>query len=141
MSALKTYLKLQKGYSKEGEKLTRKEVVEVQDIVANLQAKGKSATSIIKYLQGWNGKLSEYWKAKRAFDTEQKRIDSQETIEAAGDLDISTFKAVLSPHACPICRRKTDNGTKIFDTKELTKSGYGHIPPFHPNCYCTLVAE
>jgi intein/homing endonuclease len=49
-------------------------------------------------------------------------------------LDINKFQVLLSPDACKTCRAKTQNGQKIFTEAEFTKDGYGHRPPFHPNC-------
>lgn len=140
MSALKTILKLQKGYS-EDTKLTEKEVVEVQDIIARMQSEGKEAFRIIKYLQQWNSKLSEYWKAKRAFETEDKRINTASTVVSSRDEGDYKFKCLLSPNACPICIKKTNDGQKTFDARQINKDGWGHVPPFHPNCYCVLIPK
>jgi hypothetical protein len=121
------------------DKLTPKELVHLQEVIAYLQAKRKDATYIISYLQRWNDKLADRYKAKRAFETEMKRTDTDDTIMGAMSIGDDRFKCILSPSACPVCVAKTQNGTRIFTSASLLKSGYGHRPPFHPNCYCILI--
>ena len=98
-----------------------------------MQAQGKSASVIIKHLQSYNEKLSEYYKAKRAFDTENKAIQTNSVMDSADELGIDKFQCILSPNACDLCRQKTANGDRIFRESDLTKAGYGHKPPFHAN--------
>ena len=124
---------------KSSDRLTKGELIDVQNTIHKLQGQGKSASSIIKYLQDHNKKLVEKYKAERAFWTEVKRMDSEDIIDASEDLDLEEFKVILSPHACDICTKKTRNGTKVFKNSEITKDGYGHVPPFHPSCYCILI--
>lgn len=132
---------MQKHIGKSSSKLTRKELKELQDIVDRMQGDKKSSSQIIKYLQKWNSKLAEKYQAERALSTESKRLDTSNTINAAKYLDTDKFKCLLSPNACPICRKKTEDGNKVFTTKELQKDGFGHKPPFHPNCYCILLPQ
>ncbi len=62
-------------------------------------------------------------------------------VDLAGDLGFKNYKVVLSPSACAVCRRKTNNGAKVFGEAEvMQKAGeYGKFVPFHPNCYCVAV--
>ena len=124
---------------KSGDKLSREEIVKVQEIIRDMQSKGKNASTIIKYLQNFNHKLADKYKAERAFYTELKRLDTHEVRESGANLAMEEFRVLLSPHACPICVKKTNDGKKIFKSSDLKKAGYGHYPPFHPNCYCVLV--
>jgi hypothetical protein len=118
--------------------LTKAEIVEVQNKIAELQKKGFPSSKIITALQKFNSKLSERWKAERAYWTETKVDDTDLIGEAGDDLGISRYKVILSPNPCPICVKKTSNGNKLFKAADLNKSGYGHVPPFHPNCYCII---
>ena len=122
-------------------KLSKSELTEIQSIIHRMQKQGKNANTIIKYLQDHNSKLVEQYKAARVFWTEVKREDTADVATAADELDLEEFKVILSPHACPICVGKTRNGTKVFKTSEITKAGYGHAPPFHPNCYCIILPK
>lgn len=121
------------------ERLSKTELIEIQRTIAKLQEKGYPSSKIITALQKANAKLSERWKAERAYFTEVKREDTQKVGEAGGYLDITKYRVILSPNACETCRGKSNNGTKIFKTADLEKAGYGHIPPFHPNCFCILI--
>lgn len=121
-----------------GGDLSPRDLVKIQQTIAQLQKRKYPAQKIIKYLQDHNSKLVEKWKAERAFWTELKNLDTQKVRELSEDLGITRYKAILSPDACPICREKTRMGTKVFDNQEMTK-GAGEVPPFHPNCYCIMV--
>lgn len=124
---------------KSSTKLTKAELIGIQNTIHELQEKGYNADKIIKYLQEHNKKLSEKYKAERAFFTELKRLDTDEVKDSAEYLDLEEYEVILSPNACPICRKKTNNGNKVFNHKEISKDGFGHAPPFHPNCYCILI--
>lgn len=126
-------------FMKSEEKLTEKEIRGVQNVIRDMQKKGANASRIIKYLQDHNTKLADRYKAERAFFTELKRLDTQQVKASATYLDLDEYKVILSPHACSICRKKTQEGNRIFKSSDLRKTGYGHYPPFHPNCYCVLI--
>jgi len=126
---------------KSSAKLSKSELVQVQNIIHTMQKKGKNAKSIIKYLQDHNSKLVDMYKAERAFWTEIKRMDTADVADSADELDLKEFKVILSPHACPLCLSKTNNGKKVFKSSEITKDGFGHAPPFHPNCYCVIIPK
>jgi hypothetical protein len=132
--------KINMGQSiQKSERLSRDELVKVQQTIATLQRRGIPSSKIINKLQQEHEKLREHWKAERAYWTEVKRDDTKLVGRASDDLEIDKFRVILSPHACPICIKKTDNGGKIFKSNDITKSGYGHVPPFHPNCYCIII--
>lgn len=120
-------------------RLSKSELMEVQRTITRLQKRGLNSSRIITALQKENKKLSERWKAERAFWTSVKSSDTQKIAEAGEELDITKYKVILSPSACETCISKTDNGRKIFKNSDLEKSGYGHVPPFHPNCYCIVI--
>lgn len=119
--------------------LTKHELMEVQRTIASMQKRSLPAEKIIAALQKEQNKLREKWKAERAYYTEVKRQDTNKVGEAGEELDFDKYRVILSPHACKTCREKTENGRKMFKSSDLEKSGYGHIPPFHPNCYCILL--
>ena len=121
--------------------LTDKEIIEIRKYIKALQDKGATSKIIIKHLQHFNPKIKELWKAERVYFTEIKRQDSKEIGEAGEELEIKSYKVVLSPSACATCIKKTGNGSKIFKNSDIQKAGYGHIPPFHPNCYCVLLPK
>ena len=120
-------------------KLTKSELVDIQNTIKTLQDKGYASSKIISALQKKNAKLSERWKAERAYWTETKREDTGIVGEVGDEVGFTKYKVILSPNACATCIRKSDNEKKIFKNSDLQKSGYGHVPPFHPNCYCILV--
>src|SRR5665213_1557638 len=135
LNIFKEFWKAQNGgdmFEKSGA-LTKAEIVAVQNKIAELQSKGFPSSRIIASLQKFNGKLSEKWKAERAYWTEVKVDDTQTVAGLGDDIGISKYRVVLSPNACKICREKSQEGSKIFKNSDLEKSGYGHVPPFHPN--------
>lgn len=137
----KDYWKIQNGAPFEKSRLTKTELQSVQNKIADLQKKGWISSKIITSIQKMNPKLSERWKAERVYWTEVKRDDTAVVGEAGDDLGIDKYSVILSPNACKTCIKKSDNGRKIFKTSDIEKSGYGHVPPFHPNCYCILVPK
>lgn len=146
MNLFKQLWKLTKAFDEEyliksSDKLTEEELVKIQNSIHEMQGKGMNATSIIKYLQNHNEKLADKYKAERAFWTEVKRMDTEQVGESADNLDLDEFKVILSPHACPLCVKKTNNGEKVFKSTDMQKDGFGHVPPFHPNCYCIIVPK
>lgn len=126
---------------KSSNRLSKSELKEIQETIHEMQKKGLNANKIIKYLQDHNAKLAERYKAERAFYTEVKRMDTDTVKEAGEELDVEKYQVLLSPHACQVCKQKTQNGQKTFTKTDLEKSGYGHYPPFHPNCYCVLIPK
>lgn len=127
------------GLEFEKARLNKTELQSVHNRIANLQKKGWPSSKIISAIQKMNSKLSERWKAERVYWTEVKRDDTTIVGDAGDDLGIDKYTVILSPNACKTCIKKSDNGRKIFKTSDITKGGYGHVPPFHPNCYCILV--
>lgn len=121
--------------------LSDKEIVDVRRYIKALQDKGATSKIIIKHLQSFSPKIKELWKAERVYYTEIKREDTKVVAQAGEDLEIKSYRVILSPNACETCRKKTNSGSKIFKNSDLQKDGYGHIPPFHPNCYCALLPK
>jgi SPP1 gp7 family putative phage head morphogenesis protein len=119
--------------------LTKSELRQVQDTIAQLQKKGLPSSEIITALQKQSKNLRMRWKAERVYWTEVKSFDTKKIGEAGEELDIVNYKVILSPHACKTCRMKSEGGRKIFKSTDIEKAGYGHVPPFHPNCYCLLI--
>lgn len=120
-------------------KLTKTEIAQVREKIEQLQSKGTSSSKIITALQKLNPKLSERWKAERAFWTETKREDTGIVGEAGEYIGFEEYRVILSPHPCKLCIDKTNNGSKIFSQKDIEKTGYGQFVPWHPNCYCVAV--
>ena len=116
-------------------RLTESELVQVRKTISDLQGRGEISSKIITALQKSNSKLSMRWKAERAYWTEVKRSNTKEIAKAGEVMDATEYKVLLSPNACETCKKKSQNGNKIFKNSDLQKSGYGHIPPFHPNCW------
>lgn len=119
--------------------LTKAELRDIRNYISALKQKNAPSSKIINHLQKFTPKLNEKWKAERAYWTETKRMETQVIGEAGEDLGINDYRVILSPSACPICVKKTDNGTKKFTNTDIKKTGYGHVPSFHPNCYCVLI--
>lgn len=141
MSTFADFWKIQNARDDAFEKvaLTKSELVSIQQAISLLQKKGLPSSEIITALQKKNAKLRERWKAERAYWTEVKMADTQKVGDIGEDIGFDNYQVILSPNACKTCRRKSDNGTKIFKNQDIEKSGYGHVPPFHPNCYCILI--
>lgn len=136
MNAFKELWKIQATFEKK-EALNKTELKLAREIIDRMQK--KKSSSVISALQKAIPKLQERWKAERVYWTETKRDDTEIVGDAAVDLGFETYKVILAPHPCPVCIQKTNNGAKIFKNVEVQKSGYGHVPPFHPNCYCVLI--
>ena len=118
-------------------KLSRDELTKAREIIREWQEKNRPAYDIIEYIQ--RGLKIDKYRAERVYWTETKKNDRIATTQLGTEVGFTHYKAILSPSACPLCRKKTDNGNKIFTTKEVQKSGYGESIPFHPGCYCVLV--
>lgn len=143
LNDFKDYWELEKGqksFSKfVDERLTVKELMKVRDVITTMQKRNLPSGKIIEALQRINGKLIEKWKAERAYYTEVKRMDTGDVAEAGENLDVKKYRVVLSPNACDVCRKKSDNGRKTFSDSDVQKSGYGEFIPWHPNCYCVVL--
>lgn len=121
--------------------LTQKEIRDLKNYIKALRDKNAPSSVIISHLQKFSPKIQEKWKAERAYYTEIKSIDTKIVAEAAAELGVDKYRVVLSPSACDTCREKTAGGSKKFTNDDMQKSGYGHVPPFHPNCYCVAIPE
>lgn len=141
MNLFKEFWKAEHGgelFEKAGA-LTKAELAQVQGKIAELQKKGLPSSKIIASLQRFNGKLSEKWRAERAYWTEVKLDDREKVGEIGDDLGIAKYKIILSPNACKLCRMKSNGGRKVFSQKDMEKTGYGNFVPWHPNCYCIAI--
>jgi F like protein len=123
------------------QRLSLKEIRDIRNYIKALQDQSAPSSTIITHLQKFTPKLEEKWKAERAYFTEMKRLETQTIKDAGKDLGITKYRVILSPSACDICRKATNNGRKTFDKSDMQKSGYGHVPPFHPNCYCAAIPK
>lgn len=119
--------------------LTNNELDEVDKKIKQLQARGLTSSKIIKALQDFNPKLAQEYRASAAYWTAVKTDDTKAIGTLGEDLGITKYKTILGPNACKICRNKTRDGTKIFKNSDIQKSGWGHVPPFHPNCFCIMI--
>jgi hypothetical protein len=114
--------------------MSDRDLAKARATIEKMGSEGKPSSMIIKHLERQFG-LSE-GEASRVFWTEQKRIDTKEVASLGKELGFDKYKIVLSPSACNKCRQITQNGSRVFSQKEFSKAGYGHVPPFHPFCYC-----
>lgn len=113
------------------------DITEARGLIAFYNKRRYTATVTIKALMR---KFSlDKSAAARVYWTETKRDDTDAVIDLGKEIGFTKYKVILSPSACKICRKKTNDGARIFKASELNKSGEGHKPPFHPNCYCILV--
>ncbi len=119
-------------------RLNKQEIEGVSETIQRMQKQGAPSSQIITALHK-NPKLSERYKAERAYWTAVKRDDTEKVGLAAEELDFDKYRVILSPNACHECIKKTNDGAKIFKNADIAKSGYGHVPPFHPNCYCIMI--
>lgn len=146
MSDFKEFWKIQNQDDESFEKsaLTNWQLTKVAEIIRKLQNRGLPAYRIIKRLQTFKAlkaKLNPQYRAAAAYWTQVKKDDTHLVANASKDLGVEKYRVILSPNACPICREKTEQGQKVFKSEDVEKSGFGHVPPFHPNCYCILVPK
>ena len=121
------------------EAMSDNELTEARALIALYNKKRKPAFLTIKALRRKFGKLATQSDAARVYWTETKKADVQATHELGKEIGFTKYRTILSPNACPLCRRKSENGTKIFSNADLAKSGYGEFVPWHPQCYCIVV--
>lgn len=119
------------------EKLSRDELVKVRELISTYQARNWRSSQIIEKIQGVL-QIDQY-RAQRVYDTEVKRRDVVATRELGKQVGFTKYGVVISPNACALCRRKTDNGAKIFSDADIHKTGYGQFVPWHPNCFCIAI--
>jgi hypothetical protein len=125
-------------YERIEKKLSQKELKTVRDIISEMEDKRRPAKAIIGKLGRELDDLDTKARAKQAYATESKRLESKYIKEDAEDLGIKKFRIELSPNACDACIAFTKNGSRIFYEKGLKKDGRD-VPPIHPNCKCILV--
>lgn len=118
--------------------LTEEELSKIRTIVRDLEGKKKTSSYIIAVLQRTFPKLSEKWRAERAYWTEVKAMESKEVESEAKELDLQKFIIIPSPNACDVCLKVSGKGKKVFTSKDLYYNGRD-IPPIHPNCFCVLL--
>lgn len=126
-------------YFTKAKRLNQQEIRAVNETIVRMQKRNVPSSQIITALQKQQPKLSERYKAERAYWTAVKTDDTQKVALAAEELDFDKYRVILSPNACHECIHKTNDGRKIFKNTDIAKSGYGHVPPFHPNCYCIMI--
>jgi len=126
-------------YIVEKSKLTDAQVRQVRSIITKMSEEGKMSSEIIAHLQNKFSKLSEKWKAERAFWTEKKRIDATDIKDKAEDLDFERFRILPNTGACPECIRFSNNGKKIFNSRADMVYKGRPAPPIHPGCYCLVL--
>lgn len=126
-----------KGRMEKTDKMSSEKISQARSLIALYNKKHKTASQTIKALMQKFGE--DQSSAARVYWTETKRNDTKAVQEIGKEIGFDKFKVILSPSACAVCRKKTEDGDKVFKARELNKSGYGHAPPFHPNCYCILV--
>lgn len=120
------------------QKLTRDELTRAREIIRRHYGElDWPATRVINRISTALG-IDEY-RAKRVFDTESKRMDTIETRRLGEEIGFSSYKVILSPNACVLCRQKTNNGNRVFSQAQVEKTGYGAFVPWHPNCFCLAV--
>lgn len=118
--------------------LNEKELVDIRRYIKALQDKRATSKIIITHLQKFNPKIQELWKAERVYYTEIKRDDSKTVKDAGDELEIKSYRAILSPNACEHCRKALQG--KTFRSNEIIKNG-NPIVPVHPNCYCVILPK
>jgi len=119
------------------EPLTEEELGKVRGFIFRQEEAHVKSSVIIGKLQKLFPKLSEYYKAERAYWTEVKRIETEELKASAIDVGYTKFRILPSPGACESCLQLSNSGQKVFDKAELEKGGQA-ILPHHPNCRCVL---
>lgn len=125
---------------KKGDKpLSDEELGQARGLIALYNKQHKTATQTILALKQKFGKLAYGSDAARVYWTETKRDDTKATFKLGSEIGFTEYKVVLSPSACPLCVKKTNNGNRIFTTADFEKKEYGHVPPFHPYCYCIVI--
>jgi SPP1 gp7 family putative phage head morphogenesis protein len=119
-------------------KLSESQLEEIRDVIDSKEREHIPSSKIIDSLQRTVPKAKKKWKAERIYSTESKRIESDDIIGSATKLGIKSYKVMPSPNACEMCLKLCGHGERIFKEEELTVKGR-RVPPFHPNCYCSLI--
>jgi hypothetical protein len=119
------------------DKMSESEITEARALIAQYNKRHKTATQTIDALMRKFAVTQPA--AARVFWTETKKSDTAATLKLGAEIGFSKYQVILSPSACKVCVKKTDNGKKIFSDKEVHKTGHGEFVPFHPNCYCICV--
>lgn len=134
----KTFRTFWETFNKTDDKLSRDQLYRVRRKLSKLDGQKKTYSQKVDTLARTVPKLREEWKAERVVRTEDKRSESLEVKNDANELGFTRFKILVSNRACKTCMNFTNNGTKIFETKDLKKGGRS-VPSIHPNCNCILI--
>jgi hypothetical protein len=136
----KTFRTFWETFNKTDDKLSERQLSSVQDKIEGWDNRHVKFSDKVRGLQRAVPKLREQSKAERVIVTEDKRNESNSVKSDASELGFTSYKIMLSNHACKTCRDFTNNGTKIFKLNEL-KKGQWDVPPIHPRCECILLPE
>ena len=111
-------------------------IVELKKELVNSVITGQSIDKFSKQLQSRFSDV-EFWKCKRLVRTEMAHMQLQSTLDKYKEAGIKKYKilATMDARTCEYC---ADMNDKEFD---IDKAEWGvNIPPFHPNCRCTIQA-
>jgi len=135
MSKFKQFWKEQ--YEK-SEALTWKQMLEVRKIIVDGLKLGISDTAIMDELSNRFKKLQDRSRLETVFYTESHRYRTKELKRQAKREGVVKFKIDIRGDTCPLCRKFTNNGKKIFTKEELVVDGRS-VPPIHPRCLCVII--
>ncbi|MHB8483865.1 MAG: hypothetical protein ACYDBV_14225 [Nitrospiria bacterium] len=135
---MKLFKRFWKELNKTGDALSDRQLEEVQDKMWRWDSKHVKYSDQVKRLQRTFPKLREQYRAEQVVRTEGKRLESDDVKNDAVEIGLKSFKIMLSPNACEMCRGFTNEGSKVFKADEL-KKGEWDVPPIHPQCNCVLI--
>lgn len=114
------------------------------DVSAAIQS-GETAGDTVNRVAKWIDENSR-WRARRIAVTESARAYNQGQLAATAGYDfVAGYELLLSSDACPLCHAIHRQCPKIPKDGSFGTNGNHKtykdlkLPPFHPNCRCTLV--
>jgi hypothetical protein len=134
----KTFRTFWETFNKTDDKLSRDQLYRVRRKLSKLDGQKKTYSQKVDTLARTVPKLREPWKAERVVNTESKRSEMKSVIEDSNELGFDKYKILTGPNACKSCKDLSQNGTKIYSTKDIEKRG-SPIIPHHPNCFCIIL--
>ncbi|MDO8607703.1 MAG: hypothetical protein Q7R40_14285, partial [Phaeospirillum sp.] len=121
--------------SDQGEVRLRGQLGEVRDILTDGTLKGRNSFDVAKELDARFEQYSRY-EFERLARTEASFANNAGIVDELSAEGVKVFEVLVSPLACPVCQSHA--GAKVPAEKARTGDT---IPPWHPQCLCSTVAD
>lgn len=105
-------------------------VESLRQTIVEAAGAGRSADELTKQLMS---KMSiGFNEANRLARTELAHIQTQATLDTYKAAGVEQFEWMTASNCCDDCQ--------ALDKQRFNVDDFGHMPPLHPNCLCTIVA-